>query len=85
MRMGDHSLSLLDFCTLVSKTGTSSRREVNSIDFFFFFILMTKSNPLITIYLLIECLVNNHKSSCMLAYGYIEGDERLSLPHIGAE
>ena len=34
---------------------------------------------------LIECLANNHKSSCMLAHGYRKGDERLSLPRIGAE
>ena len=32
---------------------------------------------------LIECLANNHRSSCMLAHGYIKGDERLSLPQFG--
>ena len=34
---------------------------------------------------LIECLANNHRSSCMLAHGYRKGDERLSLPQIGAK
>ena len=34
---------------------------------------------------LIECIANNHKSSCMLAHGYRKEDECLSLPQIGSE
>ena len=34
---------------------------------------------------LIECLANNHKSSCVMSYPYKKGDERIFLSQIGTE
>ena len=34
---------------------------------------------------LIECLANNHKSSCSMAHGYRKRDERLLLLEIETE
>ena len=49
------------------------------------FVLCFDSEPFFWAPASCEFLANNHKSSCMLTHGYKNGNERLSLPQIGAE